>query len=291
MMNSLVRFIVLLYFCIPALCVWSQPMQYVEPAQGWSASLGEVGTSIPGIMENGFTGVFMHSGELFVQEADLVVPSRGMDFKLTRRYESQSIYSGPLGWGWDYSYHRRFLIMPNGDAIYFNGLGRRDVFVAIHAGGNAQAPITSYKSPKGIFVVLNKVADGTWTLVFRDLYCETYDTYGRLVKMSDRNNNEMQFLYAPSGLLNVVVDTMGRLYTFEYWPLEYDANGEMTTKSNRLKSVTDFSGRVVEYDYDQHGDLVSVQMGERTKLYTYLNPQTDDLRLMHNLSTIKDPMQ
>lgn len=255
-LSAVLCFVILGFSVVPA------QAQRVDPAPGRAGGSSEVGASIPGVMGNGVTGVFLHSGELFVQEADLVVPSRGMDFVLLRRYEAQAVYSGPLGWGWDCNYHRRLQEMPNGDIYYYNGLGRKELFKAVRAGGLATGAITEYKAPTGIFADLKKITDGTWALVFRGLYNESYDQYGRLIRMQDRNGNHMEFYYAASGLLSAIMDTMGRLYSFEYWPTEYGLNGDVAKKSNRLKSVTDFSGRAIEYGYDEEtGDLASVQLG------------------------------
>ncbi|MEW6365908.1 MAG: Ig-like domain-containing protein, partial [Acidobacteriota bacterium] len=198
-----------------------------KPEPGQNAAMG-LTASIPGVYEDGTCGVFLHSGEQFMEETDLVVPGRGLDFALVRRYESQAIYSGPLGWGWDYNYHRRLQELPNGDVVYFDGLGRREVFVA------DETERTGYRSPRGVFAELMKRGDGAWVLLFRGLYSETYDQFGRLASMEDRFGNYLDFYYDTAGRLYTVMDTMGRVYSFEY----YDYDG--TAQSGRLKSVSDF---------------------------------------------------
>ncbi|MBI2837242.1 MAG: Ig-like domain-containing protein [Acidobacteria bacterium] len=249
-----------------------------EPAQNPSVGLM---ASIPGLAGDGQSGVYLHSGELFLEETDMLVPGRGgaraLDFALVRRYESQSIYSGPLGWGWDFNYHRRLQSLPNRDVVYFDGLGRRDVFKMRYG---ADGPL--YDAPTGVFADLARHADGTWTLVFRGLYSEHFDIYGRLVRMQDRNDNAIEFFYDSAGRLTVVMDTMGRLYTFDYYL--YDG----TAPGGRLKSVTDFTGRSVVYSYDERGDLRSATLSQRVRAYTY---QADDTNLAfaHNLLTVTDP--
>lgn len=37
------------------------------------------------------------------------VPGRGIDFAFARTYRSQTIYPGPLGWGWDFNYNKRLV--------------------------------------------------------------------------------------------------------------------------------------------------------------------------------------
>jgi len=49
------------------------------------------------------SNVMLDTGEFVYNEVDLSIPGRGFDFVFARTYRSQSIYSGPLGWGWDHN--------------------------------------------------------------------------------------------------------------------------------------------------------------------------------------------
>ncbi|MBI2841581.1 MAG: RHS repeat protein, partial [Acidobacteria bacterium] len=228
------------------------------------------------------SGLSPKPATLFVEATDLAVPGRGgaraLDFALVRRYESQPVYSGPIGWGWDFNYHRCLQELPNGDINYFNGLGRRDQFKAKRTG----PAISGYESPEGVFAELKRRADGVWTMVFPNLYTEIFDQYGRLARIQDRNDNALELYYDAGGRLTAVMDTMARLYTFEY----YLDDG--TPQSGRLKSVSDYSGRKVEYAYDLRGDLVTVRYGERVREYFYSVNDTD-IKLAHNLIAVTDP--
>ncbi|MCP4153585.1 MAG: hypothetical protein GY757_38005, partial [bacterium] len=123
--------------------------------------------------------------------------------------------------------------------------------------------------------------------------------------IQDRLQNKMVFYYNLSGQLTTVMDTMGRLYDFEYYEfeLEEDENGVedalVKITSGRLKSITDFSGRKVAYTYDtETGDLLQVDRNSgtlegvktlsRKTRYKYETEGTD-LKLLHNLKKIIDP--
>ncbi|MCP4148790.1 MAG: hypothetical protein GY757_13670, partial [bacterium] len=111
--------------------------------------------------------------------------------------------------------------------------------------------------------------------------------------------------YNLSGQLTTVMDTMGRLYDFEYYEFELgeDEKGEEDAQvkitSGRLKSITDFSGRTVVYTYDtgtsdllevdrNSGTLEGVKVLSRKTRYIYETEGTD-LKLLHNLREIIDP--
>jgi RHS repeat-associated protein len=265
-----------------------------EPANNPSTGNGEASFSAPGLLDvPAASGVYLHSGEFFTAETDLRLPGRGFDFVFTRKYEAQGIYSGPLGWNWDHAYNRRLLELPSGDILYFNGLGRRERYVAVKYGD----AVSGYTSPAGALTELKKRMDGTFTLIFPDRFIEIYDPQGRLSRLQDRNANKMEFYYDFGGNLSAVQDTMGRLIVFEYYPVLIAADWTVTPESGRLKSISDFAGRKVTYEYDLHGDLVKAVLGEgeeqqnpRSKSYTYSTQENPtDLKLGHNLKSVTDP--
>ncbi|MGD2093343.1 MAG: DUF6531 domain-containing protein, partial [Candidatus Aminicenantes bacterium] len=216
-----------------------------------------------------------------------------------RTYRSQTIYSGPLGWGWDHNYNKRLVELYSGDIIYYDGTGRRERFKKDQTTGK-------YQSPKGWFVQLQKMVDGTFRLVYSEGIVEFFDSLGRLIKIQDRNKNKMEFYYNLSGQLSAVMDTMGRLINFEYHDYsleEISNNGEVKPDHGRLSRIVDFSGRVVEFTYNNSsGDLWKVEITSenpedladpkfhsRTMTYNYKPNPGSDINLSHNLHTITDP--
>ncbi|TFG44122.1 MAG: hypothetical protein E4H48_00965, partial [Syntrophobacterales bacterium] len=258
-----------------------------EPANNPSTGNGEVSFAGPGLLDvPAASAVYLHSGEFFNQETDLRIPGRGFDFVFSRKHEAQSVYSGPLGWNWDHAYNRRLLELPAGDILYFNGMGRRERYVAQKAGDI----VTGYEAPVGSLTELDKRQDGTYTLIHPDRFIEIFDPQGRLSRLQDRNANKMEFYYDFGGRLSAVLDTMGRLILFEYYPDMMLDELTMDPKSGRLHTISDFSGREVTYEYDLHGDLVKAVLGERSKTYAYSTAAyTTDLKKGHNLVSVTDP--
>ncbi|MCP4116569.1 MAG: hypothetical protein GY737_14380, partial [Desulfobacteraceae bacterium] len=162
-----------------------------------------------------YSGVFTHSGEFVTGDVDLSLPGRGFSFVFSRTYRSQAIYSGVLGWGWDHSYNRRLVELPAGDIIYFGGSGRRERYKAIKSNG----AITGYTAPKGHFTQLKKLMDGTFRIIYPGRNVVFFDASGKLIKIQDRNHNKMLFYYDFEGRLSGIMDTMGRMYSFDYYPL------------------------------------------------------------------------
>jgi YD repeat-containing protein len=234
-----------------------------------------------------YGNVMLDTGEFVYGETDLSIPGRGFDFQFRRTYRSQAIYSGPLGWGWDFNYNKRLLAMYNGDMIYFDGSGRRERFKAIKNGN----VVSGYEAPKGWFVKLHRMQDGSTRIIYPDRTYESFDSFGRLIGIQDRNRNKMEFFYDVSGQMSSVMDTMGRIIDFEYYPFEYDEeNDKVNATSGRLKTIRDFSGREISFSYDDNGDLRIVDFEGRQTKYEYSTGTAGaDIQLAHNLNRITDP--
>jgi len=240
-------------------------------------------------------GTLLHSGELSHGVTDLMVKSRGFDFAFTRTYRNQTVGTGPLGPGWDLSFHKRLRELPNGDVEYYDGRGRRELFEEI------EGKPGTYDSPAGRFVSLSKTSAG-WVWVGSHKDQMRWDRFGRLVAIADAvrdsdgtggtepTGNEMRFTYDLAGRLVRVTDTLDRDYV-----LSYDAEG-------RLSKLEDFDGREVTYDYDLEGRLASVTspavtVGEATfpdgltTTYGYTTPAGSlpaQLTTRDNLTSITD---
>jgi RHS repeat-associated protein len=208
------------------------PSLQQEPAL--SPSLGR-GEAVPGTL--------LHSGEMSLQPTDVALKGRGFDLAFTRTFRSQTIGAGPLGPGWDFSYHQRLRELPNGDVELFDGRGRRERF-------HHQADGTLV-APKGVFVTLERTAAG-WVLVDPGHNLFRFDRFGRLLSIADAvkdardTGNEMRFGYDLASRLVRITDSLDRDSL-----LSYDARG-------RLTKVTDPTGREVTYQYDAEGRLQSV---------------------------------
>jgi len=185
---------------------------------------------------------YLHSGEWSFASADFSLKGRGFDFVFSRKYESQALYDGPLGMGFDHAYFARILELPNGDVLYFDGMGRREHFVYVAQNGCVQTDENScnaYVAPPGVFVKLSKLKDGNFLVTGTTGTNLLFINYGQLSYVQDRNENKLEFLYDPAGKLSVITDTLGRAVFYEY-------NDE-----GKLAKVRDFADREWQFNYDE----------------------------------------
>ncbi len=248
---------------------------------------------------SGSAGVYLHSGESFLDAVDLEIPGRGFDWRLERKYRSGVEYDGPLGHNWflNYSQHLIEVTAENlgqfdpglapvvGDVVRVDGYGRVDVYR-----GNGDG---TYGAPAGYYTSLVRREDGGF--VERDR-CGNAAEYAppdgqavaRLASLRDRQDNTMAFQYDGEGRLVAAIDTLGR-------PIAYHYNGD------RLDWVQDFIGRRVSFAYDGSGDLVAVTSPAVTGTpngndfpagvttgYAYSSGFADP-RLNHNLIAVTAP--
>ena len=244
--------------------------------------------------------VFLHSGEVLLQEIDLTIPGRGLSWSFERTYRSALIYDGPLGHGWDFNYNRRLIEVNGanaqrlqalfssavlGDLVRVDGTGRHDLYVLTNG---------SYAAPGGLVSDVTRGPDGGF-LERGDqgevLRYEAPDSMGfcRLLEMADRNGNTMRFEYNTLGQLVSVVDTLERRIVYAY------------DDSGCLIEVRDFADRAIAFSYDENRDLVSVTSpavtgtptgndfpNGTTSRYTY-SSGFEQGWLNHNLLTITAP--
>lgn len=261
------------------------------PSDPPAAPCGDCSTGC-GSGPSGIPNVYLHSGELHLQEVDLVIPGRGLDFVWARTYRSRIGPDSAQGNGWDFSYN--LWIEMAGNAVrVMDGNGRSDRYLLQPDGSYAARQFfrEGRFQPDGTFKLL--FADqGTWTFFPLD----GSPLAGKVMMVADRNGNLLGFDYDGMGRLNLVVDTLGRQIQ-----IAHDASGH-------VQSVTDFLGRQVVYQYYQAGEpggspgdlksarsavVVGTPNGNdfpsgKATTYTY-STGFGDPRLNHNLLTVTDP--
>gem|GEM_PF-951063 len=220
--------------------------------------------------------VLMHSGEFVYRETDLTIPCRGIAVSFDRTYRSQLLYNGPMGYGWDFRYNQRLYVRTDGKVIFLNGEGLILEF-------SSDPETNTYTAPAGVYAVLVKNEDGSFTLRERLGEKRQFNSSGRLTALEDRIGNRVVCEYDSANRLVRVRDTIGRAIDLTY------------TTSNKIATVTDFTGRQVAYEYDGDGNLTgctlpasSVFTSGRKTTYTYSSGQAD-VALNHKLLTITDP--
>ncbi len=242
-----------------------------------------------------------YTGEFTMEETDLAIQGRGLDFVFKRTYRSQNIYNGPIGFGWEHNYNDRLSIEPPGTgpglfhAVRYDGTGRIDRFIC----RESDSPCDS---PRGVFAELTKIS-GTANIQLEEpngttrIYEATDDSFTRyrLKSIRDRSElgNELEFLYDDQGRLAVVRDVWDRPIGFGY-----DDKG-------RLSHIRDFGGRVVRYHYDWDDNLIAVTKPPvtdfpegKTTVYRYTAGFAEydsdgeplaERALNHNLLSVTDP--
>jgi RHS repeat-associated core domain len=255
-------------------------------------------------------GVVLSSGDFQITVTDLEIPGRGMPFRLSRTYRSKRDgEKSLLGHNWQLSYDE--YLTPGSwtfsgsscTALEWRmGNGYSDVWVEECGAGGA-----GWVSFVGFFgKILPLGAGHGYKIRYSDGTVKTFDHEGQnaqgqtiwmLNRIEDRNGNAITIQHAGRGI-STITDTLGRTISFAYEPYPYDW---------RITSVTDFNGRMVDYNYDANGDLREVwsppvtttatggidttfPSGKSTK-YEYLGTSpsscTND-SFKHNLKTIID---
>lgn len=179
--------------------------------------------------------VLMHNGEFFLEITDFTIPGRGIDFKFTRIFRGRSNFLGELGWRWTHSCAERML-KNEGGYTYIDDRGLKHFF-AEKKGRIA--------SPNGVGAKL-KFENDLPILKFGNGIVKSFDARGRLVSISDRYDNRLQFKYR-GDLLDAVLDTLGRVIR-----IERNDRGLIT-------AAIDFADRRFSFDYNDRDELITAK--------------------------------
>lgn len=175
-------------------------------------------------------------GNYALQSLDLVVAGRGPAFAFLRTYNSAMLETGPLGIGWTHSYNLSIVPETTETVIVRNADGRLDRFTRL--------PDGSFMPPPGVFSILTKAADGSYTLVLKEQTRYLFQASGQLASIVDKNANILTLAYTANNL-TTITDATGRTVTLNYSP------------NHRLTNVTDPAGRMISFAYDANGLLVT----------------------------------
>ncbi len=203
------------------------------------------------------------TGNKYAEEMDLI-SSGGLKFS---RYYNSTRLSG--GSSWSHSFQRNLYVnpqtitatRPDGRAAYFRLTN--SAWVNQQAGGD----------------ILTQISGGTgWQLTTSEDVIETYNTSGKLLSITDRNDRTQTLSYDANGRLTTVTDDTGRTLSFTY------------DGSSRINTMTDPANGVTQYTYDTTGNLTSVIYPDgKTRTYHY-NEQayTGNANLPNALTGITD---
>ncbi len=181
-------------------------------------------------------GIARSTAELRVEEVDLAIPGRGLDFVFQRTYRSRTAPSNStMGIGWSHSYEIRVgnWNSASGHFDLWDGSGRIDTFFRGTNGIYSRDEIFSEGSVSNTTFTLTFADSGKW--IFHPL--DGSAQAGKIARIEDRNGNAMLLHYDGQGRCAQIVDTLDRTNTLAYSPDGF------------VSAVTDFTGRSVRYGY------------------------------------------
>ena len=164
----------------------------------------------------------------------------------------------PMGPGWTHSYYIWFEPdAPDEQVAVHWGDGHADYWMDDGEGGYVM-------SVPGVYDKIVDNGDDTWTLTRTNEDVYDFDTNGRLTSITDKNANVTTLAYNDANVplyVTDVTDSVGRTLVLVY----VDVGGDEW----RLQSITDWTGRDVQYSYTD-GNLTQVtDVMEETVDYTY----------------------
>jgi RHS repeat-associated protein len=168
------------------------------------------------------------NGNMYLQQTDYRLPGHGEGLDLTRTYNSQSTRTGIFGYGWTTSYEESLQLLGN-SFMKLNLADGRAVFLAKRTTGEFTA-----QEPLDFRGQIANNTDGSYTLTFKDGRVHQFNSSGKLLSLTDRNNNTITLSYDSNGRLTTVTDASGRTLTLTY-------------ASNIVSSVSDSQGTIATY--------------------------------------------
>jgi YD repeat-containing protein len=223
-----------------------------------------------------FNGQFTHTAH------DLHINGAGIDFNFTRSYKNQVLYKGPLGYNWDHSYNLWLRVSEDQKTIVRSaGTLREDAYIHHEIFDYWMAPDGEdsiifqegdrfiARMPDGTMLIYEPQPEGPTNIQF-------------ISRIEDRFGNYIKFTYQDGRLRTAEVNHPRRLVEFAYDDL------------GRLTLLSDFTGRVWRYRYDDFDDLVAVstpatsQYSEGLTVSFEYSSAAFTGELQHNLTRIID---
>ena len=247
------------------------------------------------------------TGNMYHDETDLVIASKGLPYTFTRTYNSNETTTDgpnsanpnylPLSQGWTHSYNMKLVsndygIYPNYDAslapenhnnltssiTYVDERGGESNYLVDDSSASAQPT-----SPRAGFdnLVFNSPSVGLHTISYNNEVKYIFDSQGanmrtpgtvaRLHRIEDAYGNQLNFGYTNNRLTSVT-DNLG-LSGRSGLTLDYYTSG---ANNGRLRYLADWTGRQWEYIYAD-GQLASVKNPLSDAMaYTYIESYVDD---------------
>jgi len=215
------------------------------------------------------------------------IPIGGSSLSLQLIYQGFNACRGPssFGYGWSSKGSALLTETPSGDLVYRDEGGRvkrwtenngvytpvrPDTYAQVESLGNPGAP---------------------YRVVFKDRSIREFNTEGKLSQETDRNGNTITYTYTVGGDLETISDGRGGVLTYDYGtrtdgqPISIRSGPISSPRlvqfaydnDDRLISVTNPAGEVMEFEYNARGRLsqqteVRPVEGDRVIEHTYDDP-------------------
>ncbi|MBI2422018.1 MAG: AHH domain-containing protein [Candidatus Hydrogenedentes bacterium] len=231
--------------------------------------------------------VYPYSGEVYLDEVDLTIPSKGggVDFVWGRHYRSRHGRPTAMGNNWDYSYNI-YLEKLDGNVLVLNsGNGRKDYFEETSPG--------VWTRPEYFRSI--KESNGSLYLEYEDgakwhfhVIPESGERIGRIRRIESRLGIGFDFSYPTTNTALLLISSD------EGWKTHVYFNDAFTNPAARIvRCELDIRNwpayRRFEYGYHPNGDLKSVtDPNGNTRSFTYLAGDANHPELSGNLHTITD---
>lgn len=174
------------------------------------------------------------TGDLMLTGTDFDIAGAGQKLRLARTYNSMDAPYGSVSQRW-WQQYERYLLLSSTEAILYDDSGATVRFKKNSDG--------MYATPTGYSQDLKKNSDNTFTLTrWKSGSTETYDTSGKLTKVTDRNHGTLTVTQHTGGGFKLTESRSGR------WI-------DLTKTSATLWQAKDNTGRTASYTLDADGNL------------------------------------
>ncbi|HOO45880.1 MAG TPA: DUF6531 domain-containing protein, partial [Deltaproteobacteria bacterium] len=249
-------------------------------------------------------GVDLFDGHLSIMRQDILIEGLGPNLEFTRTYGSVgSTSDGPMGAGWTHNYNARIVFDSCQRVILIGGEGSGTRFfnpvADVDEEGNS---IVRYQPQAGYhgrligyegiaFDYFNKEGtrhhyeidpESEAERVYRLRYIE--DTFENRLTLTyeddeeDEDEDDDEAAIPPYNLIRVS-DASGRTLEFLYAPFG-------TVPEDRIVQITGPMGLIVDYTYDDYGNLTGATRSVRAETYGYTTDMPSD---RHNLVQATSP--
>lgn len=171
------------------------------------------------------------NGNMYLQQTDYRLPGFGGGLEITRTYNSQMQRAGLFGFGWS-SFLDESINAYDANFLRLNLADGRAVYLARQATTEPYLPF----QPGALRGQIIQNVDNSYTLTFPDGQVHQFNSAGKLVSITDRNNNAITLSYT-NGFPTTITDAAGRTVT-----IANDGSGA-------IASLSDSTGTIATYTH------------------------------------------